>query len=209
MKETETIGGDLTAEFWGTENFCRRDFWMTFPRPKFPFSRPKFPFSRPKFLMTLFNHWPCFFRFSYLFLIFHIFTACNVVCDPFHENSPYFISENNSLMTSFFYSVRSFARIRQTLLFKILGGRMLGPSPTSNLGGQSPQSPLGLRPWLKRRFPLTITVIVKDGRKEQKQASTAAQNGEIRNFAKTSTALVVIDLSPILCREALILKEVG
>jgi len=41
-------------------------------------------------------------------------------------------------MTPFFYSVRAFARIQQTLLLKILGGRMHGPSPTSNLGGRPP-----------------------------------------------------------------------
>src|SRR6218665_518459 len=40
-----------------------------------------------------------------------------------------------------FYSVRAFARIRQTLLLKILGGWMHGPSPSSQiLGGPSPQS---------------------------------------------------------------------
>jgi len=48
-------------------------------------------------------------------------------------------------MTPFFYYVRAFARIRQTLLLKILGGRMHGPSPTSNFGGDrppvSPRSP--------------------------------------------------------------------
>ena len=43
---------------------------------------------------------------------------------------------------TFSYSVRAFARIRQTLLLKILGGRMHGPSPTSNFfGGRSPSPP--------------------------------------------------------------------
>src|SRR6218665_3152197 len=39
-----------------------------------------------------------------------------------------------------------------TLLFKILGGRMHGPSPTSNFGGTAPQSSLGLRPCKKDIF---------------------------------------------------------
>ena len=39
-----------------------------------------------------------------------------------------------------FYSVRTFAHTT-TLLLKILGGRMHGPSPTSNFGGPSPKFP--------------------------------------------------------------------
>ena len=58
------------------------------------------------------------------------------------------ISENNSLILdyTFFYSVRAFAHIRQTLLLKILGDGCMGRPPPQNFLGDSPQSPLGLRP---------------------------------------------------------------
>ena len=46
------------------------------------------------------------------------------------------ISENNSLMTPFVYSGRAFARIRQTLLLKVLGGADAWAAPPT----------LGLRP---------------------------------------------------------------
>ena len=85
-----------------------------------------------------------FFLSFIFFKIFHIFAASNVVYDSFFtRETP--ISENNSLLSPFFYSVRAFARIRQTLLLKILGGRMHGPSPPQILGGTVP---LGLRPWV-------------------------------------------------------------
>src|SRR6218665_3604069 len=71
----------------------------------------------------------------------------NVVYDPYYmtlfsrKNT---ISEENSFMTLFLFC--SYFRAHPTtLLLKILGGRMHGPSPTSNFGGPSP-SPLGLRP---------------------------------------------------------------
>ena len=55
-----------------------------------------------------------------------------------------------------FYSVRSFARIRQTQLLKILGGWMHGLSPPSQIfWGTIPQSPLGLRPWIYHTNNLT------------------------------------------------------
>jgi len=44
------------------------------------------------------------------------------------------------LADTFFYSVRSFARIQQTLLLKILGGRMHGPYPHFKFGA-SPSPP--------------------------------------------------------------------
>src|SRR6218665_979320 len=74
-----------------------------------------------------------------IFPIFHIFAACNVVFDPFFtRKTP--ISENIP-SRHLFYSVRAFAHIRQTLLLKILGGWMHGPSPPSQiLGGPFPQS---------------------------------------------------------------------
>src|SRR6218665_3426514 len=66
-----------------------------------------------------------------------------------HKNNHYFRKE--FLYDTFFYSVRIFARMRQlTLLLQILGGRMHGPSPTSNFGGTVPPAPLGLRPWIEQ-----------------------------------------------------------
>src|SRR6218665_3389977 len=57
------------------------------------------------------------------------------------------ISEKNSFIRPFFYSVHTFKRIRQHYFSKYWGGPMHGPSPTSNFGGDRPtQSPLGLRP---------------------------------------------------------------
>src|SRR6218665_2674624 len=81
-----------------------------------------------------------FWIFPIFFKIFHIFAACNVVYDPFFTRKIH-ISENNSLMTPFFYSVHAFARIQQTLLLKNIGGRMHGPSPTSHLWGTVLSSP--------------------------------------------------------------------
>src|SRR6218665_1055458 len=54
-----------------------------------------------------------------------------------------------------------------TLLLKILGGPMHGPSPTSNLGGRPPQSPLGLRLWpLSRAIKvLSDTWLILNGHK--------------------------------------------
>src|SRR6218665_3300314 len=49
-----------------------------------------------------------------------------------------------------------------TLLLKILGGPMHGPSPTSNLGGGVPQSLLGLRPCLCCK-----QVLGRDGRRDR------------------------------------------
>ena len=51
----------------------------------------------------------------------------------------------------FFYSVRTFARIRQHYFSKYCGGRMHGPSPTSNFWWDRPpqSTTLGLRLWLR------------------------------------------------------------
>jgi len=73
-------------------------------------------------------------------MIFHIFAAYNVVYDPFLTRKPLFQKIIPSWHLS--YSVRAFARIRQALLLKILGGRMHGPSPTSIFfGGPFPGPP--------------------------------------------------------------------
>src|SRR6218665_3743872 len=118
---------------WGTEKFfADQDFRMTF----FP---EKFPFSRPKILMTF------FLIFLFFFQILRIFTVLNVIYDPFFTRKTT-ISENNSLTTPILLC--SYFRARPTtLLLKILGERMHGPSPTSIFFGEtSPKSHLGLRP---------------------------------------------------------------
>ena len=75
-----------------------------------------------------------FLIFPLFFQIVRIFTVLNVAYDPFFPRKTA-VSEKNSFTRHLFYSVRAFARIRRTLLLKILGGRMHGPSPTSNFGG--------------------------------------------------------------------------
>src|SRR6218665_2445125 len=72
---------------------------------------------------------------------FRIFTALNVIKDPFFTRKTT-ISEKNSLITPFLLC--SYFRAHQTTLYfsKYWGGRMHGPSPTSNfLGDRSPQPP--------------------------------------------------------------------
>src|SRR6218665_1178850 len=62
------------------------------------------------------------------------------------QEQPLFQKRINSFMTLFLLC--SYFRAHPTtLLLKILEERMHGPSPISNLGGPSPQSPLGIRPW--------------------------------------------------------------
>jgi len=53
---------------------------------------------------------------------------------------------------TFFLLCSYFCAHPTTLLPKILGGRMHGPSPTSNYGGTIPPVPLGLRPCF-RAYP--------------------------------------------------------
>src|SRR6218665_3087730 len=99
----------------------------------------KCQFSRRKFLTTF---------FLVIDQILRFFTLLNVVLFVYNLffTRKTAISENNSLITPFFNSVRTFARIPTTLLLKILGRPMHGPSPPSQiLGGQAA---LGRRRWL-------------------------------------------------------------
>src|SRR6218665_1262750 len=109
------------------------------------FFSEKFPFSRPKILMTFFSHRPGFSDFPFLFPDSpYLYCVKCRIHDPFFTRKNT-ISKKNSLTTPFLYSVRTFARIRPTtLLLKILGGRMHGPSLISNFGGTVPPVPLGL-----------------------------------------------------------------
>ena len=101
-------GGDLAPSLGGRNNFSRTKIseWRFFLK--------KFPFSRPKFLITFFSHWPGFSDFPILsFSRFSVsLTIFNVVYDLFLTKTTT-ISEKNSFMTPLFYSVRTFARIRQ------------------------------------------------------------------------------------------------
>ena len=139
-RSVQSSGGDLAPSFGGRKMFSRIKI------SELRFFREKIPFSRPKFLMTFFQSLT---RFSGFYLSFHrfsvSFTMLNVVYDPFLTRTTT-ISEKNSFMTPFF-SVHTFARIRQHYFSKYWG-RMHGPSPTSNFfEGPSPQSPLGFRLW--------------------------------------------------------------
>src|SRR6218665_1145769 len=84
--------------------------------------RNNFLFSRPKVLMIfVLVIDQVFLIFSFFFQILRIFTLLNVVNDPFFTRKT-IISEKNSLTTPFFYSLRTFARIRQHYFSKYLGG---------------------------------------------------------------------------------------
>ena len=93
-------GGDLAPSLGGTENFSRTKI------------------SDDLFLVI-----------DQVFKILRFFTVLNVVYDPFFTTKTT-ISEKNSLIRPFFYSVRTFARIRQHYFSKCWGGPMHGPSPT-------------------------------------------------------------------------------
>ena len=83
-----------------------------------------------------------------VFRIFRIFTLLDVVTILSSQEKHLFpFSRQKFLMTfTFFYSVHYFRPHPTTLLHKILGGRMHGPSPhLKTLGGIVPLVPLGFR----------------------------------------------------------------
>ena len=123
-------GGDLVPSLGGRKKISRT---------KWRFFRKKFPFSRPKFLMTFFSRWPGFRIFPFFSQIFRIFyyVHCRKWSFP-HKNNRYFRKE--FLYDTLFYSVRTFARIRQHYFSKYWG-RMHGPFPTSNFVGTVPPVP--------------------------------------------------------------------
>ena len=125
---TRSSSGDLAPSLGGTEIFfADQDFWMTF-------FQIKFPFSRPKFLMTFFSYWPGFSDFLFLLSDFPYLLLCSMSYVTLSsQEQPLF---QNSFMTPFFtlFVLRAHPA---TLLLKILGGRMRGPSPEI-LGGPSP-----------------------------------------------------------------------
>src|SRR6218665_2281715 len=90
------------------------------------------------------NSYDLFLVVHQVFRIFPFFSVSfamfNVVYDPFLTRTTA-ISENNSFTTPFFLLCSYFRAHPTTLLLKILGARMHGPSPTSNFWGDRPQSP--------------------------------------------------------------------
>ena len=134
-----TMGGDLAPNLGGTKKFFAAQFqenvhfqgknfwWLSFSHR---LGSSDFPF--------LFSHFP------YVYYV-----KCCIWPFP-HKKNHYFRKE--FLDDTFFYSVRTFARIRQHCrLLKILGGPMHGPSPPPQIlgGGPSPPFPLGLRPCIR------------------------------------------------------------
>jgi len=85
-----------------------------------------------------FSHRPGFSDFTFLCSI-----KCRIRAFLHQKNN---ISEKNSLIALFVYSVRTFARIRQHYFFKYWGtNACMGRPPTSNFGGdRPPQFPLVL-----------------------------------------------------------------
>src|SRR6218665_325305 len=126
------MGGDLAPSLGDATKFSR-----TFPE--------KFPFSRPKILMTFFSSdFDSLFRFSVSYCI-----KCHIW--PFlHNKKPSF---NKQILDDIYFLLSSSFRAHPTtLLLKILGGPMHGPSPHLKFGGTVPLSPLGLRPCICDRL---------------------------------------------------------
>src|SRR6218665_1390955 len=126
------MGGDLAPSLGDATKFSR-----TFPE--------KFPFSRPKILMTFFSSdFDSLFRFSVSYCI-----KCHIW--PFlHNKKPSF--NKQILDDTYFYSLKAFAPIPQHYFSKYWGNQCMFRPPTSNLGGPSPLSPLGLRPCICDRL---------------------------------------------------------
>src|SRR6218665_3287209 len=87
----------------------------------------------PKISDALFSHRPGFSDFTFLYSI-----KCRI--RPFlHQKNHYFGKE--FLASTIFYSVRTFARIRQHYFSKYWGDQCMGRSSTSNLGDRPPRPP--------------------------------------------------------------------
>src|SRR6218665_1141699 len=74
--------------------------------------------------------------FPFLSQIFRVLTMLNVVYDPF------------LIRKTLFFTLFVLSRASDIMFLTILGGRMRGPSPTSNFWGTVPPVPLSLRPWV-------------------------------------------------------------
>ena len=132
MNETrnECSGGDLAPSLGVRTNFSRTKISES------QFFRKKCPFSRPKFRWPFFSHRSGFPDFPFLYDV-----KCRI--RPFSHKKNHWettISEKNSFMTHFLIC-SCFRAHPTTLLLKILGGQMYGPSPTSHFGWNVPPVP--------------------------------------------------------------------
>src|SRR6218665_998500 len=113
----------------------------------------KFQFSGYKFLMTFFLVIDLVLRiFPFFSHIFRMFTMLNVVYD-------HFLTRKTQFFTLFMLPPTTEKTPSQNIGG---GGPMHGRSPHLKfLGGPSPQSPLGLRPWLdllQKQFVIIIKI---------------------------------------------------
>src|SRR6218665_1644033 len=130
------------------------------------FCRKKCPFSRQKFLMTFLKSSTRFYQ------ILRCFTVLNILYDPFTRKTT--ISEKNSLITQFFYSLRTFARIRKHYFSKYWRGTNALPSPPQIFEGTSPQSsptfpPLNNRP--TKKFTGSFNFLILNGKSLNKNCT--------------------------------------
>src|SRR6218665_2569824 len=129
------IGGDLAPTLGANFFFSNQDFRMTFFKEKIPIFMPKISDDLLLVIDHVFQVFPTF------FLIFHIFIVSNVIYDP--------SVKRKNLFHKMISWLHLFSSVGTTLLLKILGGRMHGPSPHLNFFGEPSPSPnLGLHPCL-------------------------------------------------------------
>ena len=129
-------GGNLAPSLGGGRtNFSPTN--MTFFLNKFPFYRQKF---RMTFFLVIDQVFRIFTDFPDLY-----FVRCRTW--PF-VHAHFLTRKHLFLLFSYFRAHPT------TLLLKILGGRMHGPSPTSNLGGPSPKLSVLLGPYGHPDSPL-------------------------------------------------------
>ena len=107
---------------WGGQKICLRTKNNIFFR-KISIFRAKISYDHFLVIDQVFQIFP------FTSQIFRIFTMLNVVYDPFLTRKTPF------LLCSYFRAQP------RTLLLKILGGRMHGPSPPPQILGDRPQSP--------------------------------------------------------------------
>jgi len=125
------MGGDLAASLGGTD---KQFLGENFPNDLF---KKKFPFHAQKFLWPLFSHrlyFVCLLPVSSVSEIWN-----NITVLPFPDQNFYFTTRNSSWRP--FLASSYFASHPITVVQEILGGRIQGPSPTSNFGDRTPVPP--------------------------------------------------------------------
>ena len=134
-KATGSSGGDLAPSLGGTEKkFADQDFWLTFFQKKIPFSRPKFLMTFSLITDQVFRIFTFFSQFSVSFTMLNGMSYMTLSSQEplFQERIP---------LWHLFYSVRTFARIRQDYFSKYWGDGCRDVLPPQILRGLSPQSP--------------------------------------------------------------------